>query len=486
MIKREHGQWRALIPALLMAAWLGACAQAPTPPTPEATPASAPAEPALRLDPQLGIATRLAEATLTRIARQHVTPIPTEVLYARFTERLAAQLSAGPWREPRPSLREASLAEVIDTLHRSHPDRPILPAVEAALSRLLRALDDGSLYFDRRQFGLLQRPSEERAGIGVLTGHRDQQVVIREVLGGSPADRAGLGPGDELIAIDGEPVAGQSRDQVMTRLLGRPGSGLALRIRFAEGDTREIDLRREFVDLPLVEGRWLPGAIAHVRLRALSDTTVAQFNETFLGLIRKQRAPRALILDLRDNHGGVLEAAVQLADLFVAEGTLLSLRGRVESEQTRYMAQPRSKILEQDLPLVVLINGETTAGAESIAAALQDHRRALLIGQRSRGAGRLYSVFKLPDQRGLKLAIGHLYRPAGGAIAPNGVVPDICVSNGEAFISDRAGNPECPREAGPITVGKKDPVLNRAARIVADKPLYRDLLEGRLEALPTP
>ncbi|MDY6979303.1 MAG: S41 family peptidase [Pseudomonadota bacterium] len=484
MTKREHGQWRALIPALLMAAWLGACAQAPKPPTPEAPPA-APAEPAARLDPQLGIATRLAEATLARIVHQHITSIPAGELDARFTEQLAAQLSQSPWREPRPSLRETRLAEVINSLHRRYPAQPILPAVEAALDKVVRSLGDGSLYFDRRQFELLQRPADERAGVGLLTGHRDQQVVIREVLAGSPADRAGLGPGDALIAIDGEAVAGQSRDQVMTRLLGRPGSRLALRIRFAEGDTRDIELRREFVDRPLVEGRWLPGAIAHVRLRTLSETTVAQFNETFLGLIRKQRAPRALILDLRDNHGGVLDAAVQLADLFVAEGTLLSLRGRVESEQTRYMAQPRSQILEQDLPLVVLINGETTAGAESIAAALQDHRRALLVGQRSRGAGRLYSVFKLPDQRGLKLAIGHLYRPAGGAIAPGGVVPDVCVSDGAAFLSGRAGAPDCPQEATPITAGK-DPVLSRAARIVADKPLYRDLLEGRVETLPQP
>lgn len=485
MTKREHGQWRALIPALLMAAWLGACAQAPTSTTPKA-PGPAPPEPAPRLDPQLGIATRLAQTTLERIVRQHVTPIPADVLYGRFTERLAAQLSDGPWREPRPSPREASLAELIGALHRSHPEQPILPAVEAALAGVVRALEDGSLYFDRRQFELLQRPPAERAGIGILTGHRDQQVVIREVLSGTPADRAGLGAGDELIAIDGEPVAGQPRDWVMSRLFGRPGSRLALQIRFAEGDIREIELRREFLELPLVEGRWLPGAIAHIRLRALSDTTVAQFNETLLGLIRKQRAPRALILDLRDNHGGVLDAAVQLADLFVAEGTLLSLSGRVESEQTRYMAQPRSQILEQDLPLVVLINGETTAGAESIAAALQDHRRALLLGQRSRGAGLLYSVFKLPGHRGLKLAIGHLYRPAGGAIAPHGVVPDICVSNGEAFITGRAGTPDCPRGAGSITDAKKDPVLNRAARVVADKPLYRGLLEGRIQALPNP
>lgn len=475
-----QGRW---ITAALVMVWLAGCAR-PTPP-PDETPAVTPAEPTIRLDPQLGIATRLAEATLTRIVRQHITPIPADVLDARFTEQLAAQLSQSPWREPRPSQRETRLAEVIDALHRRHPAQPILPAVEAALDKVVQSLDDGSLYFDRRQFELLQRPADERAGIGLLTGHRDQQVVIREVLPGSPADRAGLGPGDELITIDGKAVAGQSRDQVMPRLFGQPGSRLALRIRFAEGDRREIELRREFVDRPLVEGRWLPGAIAHVRLRALSETTVAQFNETFLGLIRKQRAPRALILDLRDNHGGVLDAAVQLADLFVAEGTLLSLRGRVESERTRYMAQPRSQVLEQDLPLVVLINGETTAGAESIAAALQDHRRALLIGQRSRGAGLLYSVFKLPDQRGLKLAIGHLYRPTGDAIAPGGVVPDICVPNGEAFISGRAGSPDCPREATPISAGN-DPVLSRAARVVADKPLYRDLLEGRLETLPQP
>jgi len=483
---RVHAGWLMLVGALL-ALWLFGCARTPAPPA--SSPAAIPAEPVATVDPQLAFATRLAEATLEQIARQHVLPGAADALHARFAERLTEQLAETPWREPRSTNKLATPADTVRRLHLDHLAQPILPAVEAVLAELVRGLGTDSVYFGRRQFELLQHSPEETAGIGVLMGRQDQQRVIREVIQGTPADRAGLKPGDELLAIDGEPVAGQSRDWIMLRLQGVPASTLALRIRFADGDSRHIRLQRELLDLPLVEGRWLRGGIAYVRLRTLSDSIVPAFNETFLGLIRKQRAPRALVLDLRHNRGGLLDSAVQLADLFVAEGTLLTLRGRVESELIRHVAQPRSEILERDLPLAVLIDGETAAGAESIAAALQDHRRALLVGQRSRGAGLLHTIIKLPGKRGLKLATGHLYRPTDEAIAPQGVVPDICLFDGQARLIARgdgsASGRECGREPGQQRPGT-DPALDQVARILADKALYRDLLEGRVRQLPAP
>lgn len=476
-------RWSALLAAGCL---LVACARTPTPPPGE--PAPAPAEPVIEADPQLGVATRLAETTLSRIARRHVTPTPIEPLSAQFVEQLAGQLAGGPWRESRPTLEEASLGEIMKTLHQHSPERPLLPAVDKALARVVRQLDSDSIYFDRRQFALLQRPAAETAGIGVLTARRDARVVIGEVIPGGPAERAGLKPGDVLLAIDGQAIADQPQDVIRTRLHGPAGSTLALRVRFDQGDTRTIHLQREALDLPLVEGRWLNQGIAYVRLRALSRTTLEEFNETFLGLIRRLRAPRGLVLDLRHNRGGALDSAVQLADMFLAEGTILTLRGRAESDSTHYVARPRSEILEQGLPLALLINGETAAGAESIAAALQDHHRAVILGQRSRGAGRLYAVYQLPGGRGLKLASGHLYRPGDRPLAGDGVIPDICFEDGRARLIPNAGEADadqCARAPGKLA-GEKDPVLEQATALLVDRALYRQLIEGQLQVLPSP
>ncbi|MDZ7662156.1 S41 family peptidase [Thiohalophilus sp.] len=466
---------------------LAACARAPTPP-PD-VPKPTPAEPAVKVDPQVGIATRLAETTLARIARHHVTPMRIETLSAQFVEQLAGQLAGGPWRESRPTLQEASLGEIVKTLQQHRPGRPILPAVDKALAQVVRQLDSESIYFDRRQFALLQRPAAETAGIGVLTARRDARLVISEVIPGGPAERAGLKPGNVLLALDGQAVAGQPHDVIMTRLHGPAGSTVTLRVRFDHGDTRTLRLQREALDLPLVEGRWLNRGIAYVRLWALSQTTLDEFNETFLGLIRRLRAPRGLVLDLRNNRGGVLDSAVQLTDMFLAEGTILTLRGRAESDSTHYVARPRSEILEQGLPLALLINGETAAGAESIAAALQDHHRAVILGQRSRGAGRLHAVYQLPGGRGIKLVSGHLYRPGERPIAGHGVIPDICFDDGRPRLIPNAGDVaaagQCARASGQLG-GEGDPVLEQATALLVDRALYRQLLDGGLQALPSP
>ncbi|TDY00988.1 S41 family peptidase [Thiohalophilus thiocyanatoxydans] len=473
---------------------LVACTRTPTPPadTPaaESEPDSGLAEAALiTADPQLGFATRLAEETLSRISRQHVTPVRLESLSAQFVEQLADELGAGPWREARPTLQETTLAGIVKTLHQHHPGRPILPAVEQALAGVVRQLDSDSIYFDRHQFALLRRPPQQSAGIGVLTASRDGRVVIGEVIRGGPAEQAGLKSGDLLLAIDGQSVAGQPQDVIRTRLHGPAGSTVALRVRFDRGDIRTLHLQRQALELPRVEGRWLDRGIAYVRLRTLSQTTLEEFNEIFLGLIHRQQAPRGLVLDLRNNRGGILDSAVQLTDMFLAGGTILTVRGRKESDSTRYVARPRSEILEQRLPLALLINGETAAGAESLAAALQDHRRAVILGQRSRGEGRLYPVFQLPGERGLKLATGQLYRPAERPIAGHGVVPDICFDDTRARLipdaDDAAATGQCDRTPG-ARDGEGDPVLEWAGDLLADKRLYRELREGRLATLPSP
>lgn len=473
-----------LLPGLA-ALWLVACAPTPVPP-----PDQAPAASEVSADPQLAFATRLVEATLAKIARQHVAPVPADALQGQFAGLLAEQLAETPWRDPRPAGARHSVADTVRILHQRHPSRPILPAVESALAQLVARLDSDSIYFDREQFALLQSRPRDTAGIGVSTGTDDTRVVIREVFPGGPAERAGLKPGDRLLAIDGQPLADRPHDWILTRLHGAPGSRLTLQVQFAEGDEQTIHLQREQIERPLVEGRWLNRGIAYIRLRALSDTSLDEFNTTLLGLIRKQRAPRALVLDLRGNRGGVLDSAVHLADLFVAEGTLLTVRGRVTSDQIHYLARPRSQMLEQTLPLALLIDAETAAGAESIAAAMQDQRRALLVGEQTRGAGRLYTVFELPGKRGLKLASGHLYRPGGDALAGAGVLPDICMAGETARLllrdaRDPVGCRVAPGKSVPDGAGT-DRALQQAARILADRALYRDLLEGRVRALPAP
>ena len=468
---RVHGGQLLL---LLAALGLSACA-----PSPEPTAPAVEAPPAPKTEQVL--AAELARQTLYNIRRDHVVPVTAGELHARFIRRLREQMSEGAWRDPLPDTA-IPLDKVLREYQQRSPVRPILPAVEVALEQVVRELGTRSAYLNRERARSLDRWGTGAEGsIGLRIRQTSRGCVINEVLIGSPAERSGLGRGDKLLAIDGEATDGLLPEEVVARLRAAPGSRVKLKVEFANGEQQALNLRREKVTLTPVEGRWLTRGIAYIRIRTLSQQSVEEFNQVFLGLLRKVGAPRGLVLDLRDNTGGLLDAASRLADTFLSQGPILQVHGRTDDDVIRMVARPGSEVFEHKLPLAVLINDYTASGTEAMAAALQDQRRAVLVGRsRSYGDGLVHTLKPLPQRRLLKLATGMLYRASGGMIEDRGVVPDLCMEQGATRVVTRtevaaSTDAGCPyREMS--TPGEDESLLSVAVDLLADQARYRQIL----------
>lgn len=483
--RAEERHWRfvrgALAPLMLLGiGLLAACAPVPEqPPTPQEPPPPK----LVPTDSALPLAIKLAEETLSRLHSDHVVPNPAGELQARFIRQLTDRLSEGPWREPLPAAEQA-LAARITALHRQAPETPILPAVETALAAVVRDLGSRSAYLDQDTSRFLRREGEATSATpGIRIMQINGTLRINDVIADSPAERAGLGRGDKLIAVGGWSTAGAVPEEVAARLRGAPGSQVAVLVEFDNGEQRLINLRREPLAPNTIEGRWLSRGIAYIRVSALDAQSVEDFNQVFLKLLHRVGAPRGLILDLRDNTGGLLDVAVRLTDIFLAEGTILEVRGRAGKDAIRMVASPGAGVMEQKLPLAVLINGHSASGAEAIAAALQDHRRAVVVGTRSMGVGVVHTMFLLPGERTLKLATGTLYRASGEKLDERGVLPDLCVVRNTSRVVSRADvagatATACPyREAEPAARGDEDTPLAVAFELLADRARYRQVLE---------
>jgi len=452
--------------------FLASCAKAPPP-------AVKPRE-----EPQLKFAIALAQETLDKMVAYHVTPLDRDKLVIQFNTLMRGSLVEHP---PAGHQTNLTVAAILKAWRAEHPRQPIMPQVDSVLERLTLNLNDRSSYLDQQQRKALTGGSVNAgAAIGVYIQAQGPQVEIIEVMAGSPAERAGLKAGDKILAIDGESVTSNSLESVATSLRGAPGSRVSLKIEFGDGDSRTISLQRENIEMQNVSGHWLTHGIAYVRIHRLLNTTLDEFNKTFLGLISKVGAPRGLVLDLRDNPGGLLDSAVQLADIFLEGGTILEVKGRSPSDSKYYQASPRSEVLEQKLPIVVLVNGNTASGAESLVAALQDHKRAVIIGSRTNGVGMVHTLFLLPGERALKLATHHLSRASGEVIEKHGVVPDVCINGKQVRISRQAtGTPtnEACQAAFSRASDMPDIPLQVASQILTHKTEYRQILDGTLTTL---
>jgi C-terminal peptidase prc len=437
-----------------------------------------------REEPQLKVAIVLAQETLDKMAAYHVTPLDRDKLVMQFDTLMRGTSIEHP---PVGHQTKHTVAAILNAWHAEHPRQPILPQVVSVLARLTLSLKDRSAYLDPQQRkALTGEDTNAGAAIGVYIQARGPRVEIIEVMAGSPAERAGLKAGDKILAIDGESATGKSLESVATSLRGAPESRVSLKIEFRDGDSRTISLQRENIEMQNVAGHWLTHGIAYVRIHRLLHSTLDEFNKTFLGLISKVGAPHGLVLDLRDNPGGLLDSAVQLADIFLERGTILQVKGRSPSDSKYFQASPRSEVLEQKLPIVVLVNGNTASGAESLVAALQDHKRAVIVGSRTTGVGLVHTLYLLPGERALKLATHNLSRASGEVIEKHGVVPDVCINGKQVRIIRQTNNTLTDEACHPAfsrASDMPDIPLQVASQILTHKTDYRQILDGTLTTL---
>ena len=303
--------------------------------------------------------------------------------------------------------------------------------IRGAIDGMLASLDPHSAYLDGAGFQRLETMIDGNySGLGLSVVMEDGAVKVVSPFRGSPAEKAGLKAGDFITHIDGKLVYGGDIDEAVTRMRGPAGSAINLTI-FRPGRDEPFDVRvtRGVIELEPVTHELQAGNIGVITVNEFSRDVGSDVYTAWEAL-RKQASGRmnGLVLDLRSNPGGALEEAVSLSDLFLTKGRIVSQRGRARGENLAYDAETvfRGDIAE-GVPLIVLIDAGTASASEIVAGALQDHRRAVIMGERSFGKGSVQSILPLGNNAALKLTTARYYTPSGHSVQEGGIKPDIAV-----------------------------------------------------------
>jgi carboxyl-terminal processing protease len=323
--------------------------------------------------------------------------------------------------------------------------------VEGAIKGMVAELDPHSAYFPPTDNALFRDETEGKfGGVGLEVELRDGVPYVVVPLDGSPAAKAGLKSGDRIVAIDGELTRGQPLDKLIRKMRGDPGSRVQLSVQSEKDETtRRLVLVRDAIRVKSVVGKRLLGDIGYVRIKQFQRETHTQFLET-LGDLRAA-APRplaGLVLDLRNNPGGLVDEASAVADELLDGGLVFTTRqrGQIVDE-----VRARGGGAFAEGPLVVLVNEYSASASELLAGALQDNRRARLVGAATFGKGSVQTILDLPGGAGLKLTTMRYYTPSGRGIQAVGIVPDVLAggASGRALLRERDLDNHLPAESAP-------------------------------------
>ena len=354
-------------------------------------------------------------------------------------------------------------------------DRTLL---DSAIRGLLLDLDPHSSYLSGEDFREIRDSSEGHyQGIGVDVEPRPDGIAVVAVINGSPADRAGINPGDLIIAIDGESVAGRYVDDTLDRLLGEVGSTVELVVQTPGEEERHLSVKRETVEIPTMRFELLDRSWGYFHLAVFNKDSAVDLQTALDSIEADGIVLRGLAIDLRNNPGGVLHGAVEMADGFLDDGLIVTTRGRNSTMQMEFAAQPGQWL--PDIPLVVLVDRGTASASEVFAGALQDHGRAVIVGERSFGKGSVQSVLPLRNGGGIKLTTARYYTPSGRSIQAEGITPDVLYEAGGAA-GPKAGR---VREADLDRHLARDTVTGADRPGTTDASMGREMLEEALEVL---
>jgi carboxyl-terminal processing protease len=305
-------------------------------------------------------------------------------------------------------------------------DRTLL---ESAIRGMLLELDPHSAYLPGDDYRNLEDNSQGRySGIGIDVQVQDGRIVVKAVINGSPADEAGINPRDIITSIDGEPIKGRQLTDAIDELLGVPGSKVDLVVLTPGGEERHVSVEREYLQIPVLSFDLLANSWGYFKLSLFHKETGVDLEQSLHSIRDDGIELRGLVIDLRDNPGGVLQGAVELADGFLDEGLIVTTRGRNSTMQMEFAARPGQ--WSPGTPLLILVDGGTASASEVFAGALQDHRRAVIVGERTFGKGSVQSVLPLRNGGGIKLTTARYYTPSGRSIQAEGIEPDVVYAAG--------------------------------------------------------
>lgn len=328
--------------------------------------------------------------------------------------------------------RLASLAKftrVLATIEKYYVDDiKIDEIVKKSIEGMLSNLDAHSSYLDAKHYKDLKIQTEgEFGGLGITVGQKDGALTVIAPMEGTPADKAGVKAGDIILKIDKQSTLSMTIDEAVNLMRGKPKTGIELTL-VRDGETKPltISIIRDIIKIESVYSKMVENEnILYVRVVSFDKNIVNDVQEA----INKRKNLKGIIVDMRNNPGGLLNQAVGLVDLFVEEGIIVSQKGRVESENAEYKATKAGTITKT--PLVVLVNGGSASASEIVAGSLQDHKRAVIVGEKTFGKGSVQAVLPVVDDEAIRLTIARYYLPSGRTIQAVGVTPDVVVFPGE-------------------------------------------------------
>ena len=342
---------------------------------------------------------------------------------------IRAAVPAGE-KSPLTPAESAQLSEVFERVQREYVDTVSHPElIDDALRGVVSGLDPYSSYLDAEEYADLRvSTAGTYAGIGIEVSTADRALRVVRPFRDSPAAAAGIQSGDLISAIDGTPV-GLDLDAAMAHMRGPRGSKVKLAVtRVGQTLPLEFTVERAQVDVHSVAMANIDGGYVYARITAFSDTTAEDFAASIARVRRDMPdKPRGFVLDLRNNPGGVLESAVEVADQLLESGVIVTADGRTPAARFTMDATPGEVL--PGVPVVVLVNGSTASAAEILAGALQDHHRALLLGRRTFGKGSVQTVMPLNEGRAIKLTTSRYFTPSGRSIQGHGIDPDHAFDN---------------------------------------------------------
>lgn len=357
-----------------------------------------------------------------------------------ISTNLNAQTPKKPEKEETKLESLAKFTRVITTVESSYADKlTFSEIINKAISGLMTNLDAHSSFLDEKAFEDTKVQTQgEFGGLGITVGMKDGALTVISPIEGTPADKAGVKSNDVILRIDGNATLGITLEEAVSKMRGKPKTPITITI-VRKGEPRPFDINiiRDIIKVDSVYAKNIEDEdILYLRVTNFDQKVTKESAKFIKEFAKNNKNAKGIILDLRNNPGGLLDQAIGLTNLFVDKGVIVSQKGRDSKENLEYSAKKDEKIT--DLPLVVLVNSGSASASEIVSGALQDLKRAVVIGEETFGKGSVQVILPLNEKEALKMTIARYYLPSGRTIQNKGVTPDLEVFYGKVPNDDKA------------------------------------------------